>query len=128
MKIQNKLKNISENGCLLFCYAYVMGLKEKEVIEKYEDWVKLKLINPDCYVMDGDKLINYMGCCELFTKYKIKSGVSGKGLYIACYELNFKNHFVVMKNDNIIYNSLDNSVCVSKGKLNKNKCRYIVEV
>lgn len=123
MKIQNKLKNLYNGGCLLFCYAYLLGKSEIDVIKDYDILVLKGIITKDCYINNADLLFKYWGINDK----KIIKGKSKDGLNIARYSYTVFNHFVVCevkgKNYKIIYNSLEDSNCVNKGNITE--WRYI---
>jgi len=117
MQLQTKLKNIGDYGCLCFCYLYVMGIPLEKLIEHYEDLIQQGIIDNECFVKDG------FAFCKYFLKKDVKiifTSVDNKQYdkYISNFTYNGKNHFVVTdKDDKVLFNSLDHSVCVEKGKI-----------
>lgn len=115
--IQTKLKNIGDYGCLCFCYLYAIGIPPESLIEHYEDLIKQGIIDEECFVKDG------YAFCKYFLNKDVKiifTSVDNKQYdkYISNFTYNGKNHFVVTdKDDNVLFNSLDFSVCVNKGRI-----------
>lgn len=117
MNIQTKLKNIGDYGCLCFCYLYFIGVPPENLITHYEDLIDRNIIDEECFVKDG------YAFCKYFLGKDVKiifTSVDNKQYdkYISNFTYNGKNHFVVTdKDDNVLFNSLDFSVCVNKGKI-----------
>ena len=117
MNIQSKLKNIGDYGCLCFCYLYMIGVPPENLITSYEDLIAKNIIDNECFVKDGYSF------CRYFTGKTpeiIFTSVDNKQYdkYISNFTYNGKNHFVVTdRDDNVLFNSLDHSVCVAKGKI-----------
>lgn len=115
--IQTKLKNIGDYGCLCFCYLYMIGIPLESLIEHYEELIKQGIIDNECFVKDA------FAFCKYFLKKDVKiifTSVDNKQYdkYISNFTYNGKNHFVVTdKDDKVIFNSLDHSVCVEKGRI-----------
>lgn len=123
-KIQDIYKSLGEHGCLLLCY-----LKEASVdvnITKYfETLVELDIIDNDCYVLDGDRLLKFFGSDK-----RIIRGINPNGNTIVPFKYRNAEHFVVVKeradfNKEIVFNSLENSICVRLGEPNWDKARYL---
>lgn len=121
MKFQSKCEMIGNFGCLLLCYAYIVGKSEEWVFEYYERMVARKLIDKDCTVLDAEKLLYFM----TGENYRVtKTDKIPKGLYCCKYEYTDKksgyhNHWVVRSGNSIVYDSLDDSQCVKIGKVAK---------
>lgn len=115
--IQTKLKNIGDYGCLCFCYLYMIGIPPESLIEHYEDLIQQGIIDNECFVKDG------FAFCKYFLKRDVKiifTSVDNKQYdkYISNFTYNGKNHFVVTdKDDKVLFNSLDHSICVEKGRI-----------
>lgn len=123
MELQSICEKIGQNGCLILCDCYIAHINPLETISKFNELVDNKIVRAnDCYVLNHEKLIYFLSGHHL--KY-IKTNIAPKDcLYISNWIFENKNHFVVMKNNQIVYNPLDYSTCTSKGKQN-NDFRYI---
>lgn len=124
MKLQDRLQYLSSGGCLLFCYAYVLGIEETKVISSYESLVTLGIIEKDCYINSADRLFSFWG----FSKKHVAKNLQKDGLNIARFKYGNYNHFVVCdvhdKKYKIVYNTKDNSNCVEKGYIDEWRLIY----
>ncbi len=117
MCVQTKLKNIGDYGCLCFCYLYAIGVQPEELLKHYEDLIQQNIIDEECFVKDG------YAFCKYFLNKDVKiifTSVDNKQYdkYISNFTYNGKNHFVVTdRDDNVLFNSLEHSVCVEKGRI-----------
>ena len=119
-KIQDIYKALGEYGCLIFCYLYEANLKVT-IVKHFENLVELDIIDNECYVLDGDRLLKYFGSDK-----RIKRGINDTGNTIVPYQYMEKEHFVVVNsNREIVFNSLENSQCVRLGTPNWDKARYL---
>lgn len=120
MKIQDIYKSLGEYGCLIFCY-----LKEAEIdadiVEHFDELINLGIIDEDCFVNDGNKLIKYFG-----SNKKVVWGKNKNGNTIVPYKNGDYGHFVIVdENDEVIFNSLEKSKCVKFGKPAWERARYL---
>lgn len=118
MEIQNKLLTLGKNGCLLFCYAYVLDISIEKIINSFDTLVSLRIITDDCYVLDAMELFRFYG----INNKRVYKNVKHRGVNIAKYGYKGNTHFVVIFNnydneDIIIYNPFDGSECVKNGKI-----------
>lgn len=120
-KIQDIYKSLGDFGCLIFCYLYEAGIKV-DIAKHFEELVELDIIDNDCYVLDGNRLLKYFGSDK-----RIARGINYEGNTIVPYKYLNNEHFVIVdENKNIIFNSLENSQCVRLGEINLEKARYLV--
>lgn len=122
-KIQDIHKALGDFGCLIFCYLYEADIKI-DITKHFEKLVELNIIDNDCYVLDGNRLLKYFGSDK-----RIVRGINYEGNTIVPYKYMYLNneHFVIVDvNKNIIFNSLENSTCVRLGEPNWEKARYLV--
>lgn len=120
-KIQDIYLSLGKYGCLIFCYLYEANIKV-DISKYFAKLVELDIIDNDCYVLDGNRLLKYFG-----SEYRIKRGTNDTGNTIVPYKYLENEHFVIVDaNKNIIYNTLENSTCVRLGTPNWNKARYLV--
>lgn len=120
-KIQDIYKALGDYGCLIFCYLHEADIKV-DITKHFEKLVELDIIDNDCYVLDGNRLLKYFGSDK-----RIARGINYEGNTIVPYKYLNNEHFVIVdENKNIIFNSLENSQCVRLGSLNWDKARYLV--
>ena len=119
-KVQDIYKALGDYGCLIFCYLYEADIKI-DITKHFEKLVELDIIDNDCYVNDGNRLLKYFGSDK-----RIARGINYEGNTIVPYKYNKAKHFVIVDvNKNIIFNSLENSTCVRLGEPNWEKARYL---
>lgn len=122
MKIQNFCKSVGNGGCLAMCYikaalpdatptmifTALWTVAEKGIVDAADA----------CYVKDAVKLMNTINPSKRYsvTKQKISSLSQLDGKLAA---VNFKNgnfnHWVLVENNKIIFDSLEDSQCVKYG-------------
>lgn len=120
-KIQDIHKALGDYGCLIFCYLHEADIKV-DITKHFEKLVELDIIDNDCYVNDGNRLLKYFGSDK-----RIVRGINYEGNTIVPYKYLNNEHFVIVDvNKNIIFNSLENSTCVRLGELFLEKARYLV--
>jgi hypothetical protein len=120
MNIQDVYLSLGNYGCLIFCYLYEADIKNN-IVKCFEKLVELGIIDEDCFVLDGNRLLKFFG-----SEKRVVRGVNDKGNTIVPYKYNGNEHFVVVDvNKNIIFNSLENSQCVKYGEPNWEKARYL---
>lgn len=119
-KVQDIYKALGDYGCLIFCYMYEAGIKV-DIAKHFEKLVELDIIDNDCYVNDGNRLLKYFGSDK-----RIARGINYEGNTIIPYKYLNNEHFVIVdENKNIVFNSLENSTCVRLGELLFEKARYL---
>lgn len=116
--VQDTLLSLGEGGCLLLCYSKLADIELNNIIQDFDKLVLNDVISFDCYVKDADKLLSFYNKNGRVKKVNI-SDVKENQKYIASWEYNGNNHFVIMQNDKVIYNTLSFSKCVKYGKMNK---------
>lgn len=119
-KIQDIYKSLGDFGCLIFCYLYEANIKV-DITRHFRSLVDEDIIDNDCYVLDGNRLLKFLGSDK-----RIARGINYEGNTIVPYKYLNKEHFVVVDvNKNIVFNSLENSQCVRLGEPNWEKARYL---
>lgn len=118
MKLQDILKSLGDYGCLLLCYAELSGVSITDVIEAFDKLTLNGILGPDCFVKDADALMKYFNKPYTVSKVDV-SEVPEDSCYIAKFERNGFGHFVICKNDKVVYNTLEDSKCVKYGIMNK---------
>lgn len=120
-KVQDIHKALGGFGCLIFCYLYEAGIKV-DIARYFNELVELDIVDSDCYINDGNRLLKYFG-----SEKRIARGINENGNTIVPYRYSDKEHFVVVNSrQEIIFNSLENSQCVRLGEPNWEKARYLV--
>lgn len=120
-KVQDIHLSLGNWGCLIFCYLFEAGIKV-DLLKHFNELVELDIIDTDCYVKNGNRLLKYFG-----SEKRIARGVNENGNTIVPYLYSGKEHFVVVNNRReIIFNSLENSQCVRLGEPNWEKARYLI--
>ena len=124
-KIQDIYKSLGEYGCLLLCYLHEANI-DVNITKYFNELVELDIIDDDCYVLDGDRLLKFFGSDK-----RIVRGINENGNTIVPFKYGKNEHFVVVNervdsNKEIIFNSLENSTCVRLGEPVWDKARYLV--
>ena len=123
-KIQDIYKSLGEYGCLLLCYLHEANI-DVNITKYFNELVELDIIDDDCYVLDGDRLLKFFGSDK-----RIVRGINENGNTIVPFKYGKNEHFVVVNervdsNKEIIFNSLENSTCVRLGEPVWDKARYL---
>lgn len=116
--IQKKCSVLGKSGCLLFCYAYVGEIDELRIITSFNLLRKSKIIDDECYIKDAEKLFEFFRVPAKVRKAAPEE--APKNLpYVAYWKAaeTKEGHFVVMKNNNVIYDPNGTSINVAKGKV-----------
>jgi hypothetical protein len=120
MKIQDIYKSLGNYGCLIFCYLKAAEI-DADIVYHFNNLVDLEIIDKDCYVLDGNRLLKYFGSDK-----RIVRGFNTKGNTIVPYKYGNNEHFVIVNNkQEIVFNSLETSNCVAFGEMNIEKARYL---
>lgn len=119
---QTVIQEFNNNTCLFMCYIYCCGLIP-DTIEGWLDYyihaLKTGCINEEGFVLDAEKLIRLVsGRRVSVTKKAITDIKSIKEKCPVMYSMNGgkSGHFVVVENGEIIFNPLEVSQNVNKGK------------
>lgn len=115
--IQDKLKTLADNCCLALCYTELFGI--------HNDGDKLKIISEAVrqgYVEWSGTVVNPIGIARLcghkeIVDIKRETTYYGGDTVVARFIHNGYNHFVLVKHGQVIWNPLENSVCVNQGKI-----------
>ena len=123
-KIQDIYKTLGDYGCLLLCYLKEANI-DVNIIKYFNELVELDIIDNDCYVLDGDRLLKFFGSDK-----RIVRGINPNGNTIVPFKYRNAEHFVVVKeradfNKEIVFNSLENSICVRLGEPVWDKARFL---
>lgn len=122
MKIQDIYASIGNYGCLIFCYLHEACVKT-DIVKHFEELVELDIIDNDCFILDGNRLLKYFGSDK-----RVVRGFNPNGNTIVKFRTanSKEGHFVVInKNREIVFNSLENSNCVKNGFIDETSARYL---
>lgn len=134
MKLQSKMELLGRYGCLLMSYAYAAYMNEASKEEIDSGFLETavasiallclddeSIIGPECYVKDAQALLNKISPNS--KKYKVtkKDITSFKdlpltGFAVVRFDYNGNSHFVLAKDQAIVYDGLDDSKCRKLGK------------
>ena len=123
MKIQDIYTSIGNYGCLIFCYLHEANI-DVDIAKYFNKLVGLDIIDNDCYVLDGNRLLKFFG-----SELRVKRGFNPNGNTIVKFRTanSKEGHFVVInKNQEIVFNSLENSNCIKNGFIDESSARYLV--
>ena len=121
-KIQDIYKTLGDYGCLLLCYLNEANI-DVDITKYFNELVELDIIDNDCYVLDGNRLLKFFG-----SELRVKRGFNPNGNTIVKFRTVASNegHFVVVnENREIVFNSLENSNCVKNGFIDETSARYL---
>ena len=122
MKIQDIYASIGNYGCLLLTYLNEANIKV-DIARYFNNLVELGIINEDCFILDANRLLKYFG-----SELRVKRGFNPNGNTIVKFRTanSKEGHFVVInKNQEIVFNSLENSNCVKNGFIDESSARYL---
>ena len=119
-KIQDIYKSLGEYGCLLLCYLHEANI-DVNITKYFDTLLELDIIDNDCYVLDGDRLLKFFGSDK-----RVVIGTNENGNTIVPYKYGNAEHFVVVnERKEIVFNSLENSTCVRLGEPVWDKARFL---
>ena len=118
---QTVIKNFNDNTCLFICYLYCMGLEPDTLadwMDHYKTALQKKCIDEEGFVLDAEKLLLYLtGKKWSVTKKEINTIKDIKERTPVFYSIDGKSgHFVVVEDGEIVFNPLEVSNNVKKGK------------
>ena len=120
-KMQDIYKSLGAYGCLLLCYLHEANI-DVDITKYFNELVDLDIVDNDCYVLDGNRLLKFFGSDK-----RIARGINENGNTIVPYKYGNAEHFVVVnERKEIVFNSLENSTCVRLGEPNWDRSRYLV--
>ena len=112
---------IHKYGCLAMCYLYCMGISERCMIEILCDTLEydkpqLTGLDEDCTINDAVQFIYYVSGrkVNVFKENPLLKEI--KTPTPVRFTKDNNNHWVVVKNGKIAFNSLEWSNCVENGK------------
>lgn len=119
MEVTDNIKAIGKYGCLAMCYLYCVGIRDNtaEYVRIVSDCMNRGLLDEECTVLDAAKYLEYVTGKRYDVSKKQYDDISKiEGPYPVKYSYNGRSHWAVIENGKIVFNSLLNSQCVTKGK------------
>lgn len=116
--IQKKCLSLGKYGCLLFCYAFVGEIDELRIITSFNLLRKSNIIDDECFIKSADKLYEFFRVPASVRKATPEEAPRNLP-YVAYWKASEtkEGHFVVMKNNKVIYDPNGQSINVAKGKV-----------
>ncbi len=118
-EVSKNIDAIGKYGCLAMCYLYCVGIRDNalEYIRILSDCMDKGILDNECTVLDAQKFLRYVTGREFdVTKKQFDDLKKITEPYPVKYSYNGRSHWVVVEKGKIVFNSLINSQCVSKGK------------
>lgn len=118
---QSVIQKFNNNSCLFLCYLYAVGLEPDSIpdlLSYFSKAFEKKYIDDECYVKDAEGLIRALtGQKVRVQKVDVKDIKSIVNPAPVWYSIdNVTGHFVVVANGKIVFNPLEKSINVEKGK------------
>lgn len=120
-KIKNNICSIADNACLAITVLWMLGLdpENADVLETISDAINAGVLEKDCTVK-WVEYIQYLTGRKSTVDFKniksLKDVEKIKGRIAVRFDYNGKSHWVGVENGKVVFNSLLNSLCVTKGK------------
>ncbi len=119
-KIQDIYNSLGKYSCLLLCYLNEACV-DVNIAKYFNELVELDIIDNDCYVLDGNRLLKFFGSDK-----RVVRGINPNGNTIVPFKYRNAEHFVVVnERKEIVFNSLENSTCVRLGEPVWSKARFL---
>lgn len=115
-----RLKAIADFACLAMTYLWILGIEADNVplyLKTISESIDKGLLDEECTVLNAEKYLEaFSGKKWKVTKKEISSIEEIKKPTAVRFDYNGHSHWVGVENGKIAFNSLANSVCVSRGK------------
>lgn len=121
--VSKNIEAIGKFGCLAMCYLFCIGIDGdcSDYVRSVSNAMNEGLLDSECTVLDAEKFLEHFSGRKFHvTKKNYKDISEIKNPTPVRYSYNGKSHWVVVENGKIVFNSLANSLCVTKGKLDQN--------
>lgn len=114
--VQAQMKELFGNSCYAYCIAYMSGKSDIKDLTKavLEGWYK-GFIDDDGYVSQPHKFYNYCFGKELARDVEKPQYKSEPYDQIVCFEYNGGTHFVVMRDNRVVFDPSGDSKSVKYG-------------
>lgn len=121
LEIADNIKEIGKNACLAMCYIYCAGIdpdNEIEYIRIVNNAIKAGIISKDCTVKSAEQFLQWLtGRKTTVVKKSVFDYAHLKEPTPVRFKADgYSGHWVVVKDGKIVFNSLVNSINVTKGK------------
>ena len=114
--IQDTCEILGHTGCAAFSFLWALGIEPELLIKDFDILVSKKILGPDATVLDYSKLAKFYGENVLVVWKKPDEYIPGQ-MYLGRWTRPGFNHFVVMKDNKVVWNPMKYSKCVSEGQL-----------
>jgi len=114
--IQDTCEILGNTGCAAFSFLYAIGQEPELLIKDFDNLVDNKILAKDATIQDYSKLAKFYGENVSVTWKKPGEFIPGQ-MYLGRWTRPGYNHFVVMKDNKVVWNPLKYSKCVSEGQL-----------
>ena len=114
--IQDTCEILGSTGCAVFSFLYAIGQEPELLIKDFGTLVDNKILAKDATVLDYSKLAKFYGENVSVVWRKPGEFIPGQ-MYLGRWTRPGFNHFVVMKDNKVVWNPMKYSKCVSEGQL-----------
>ena len=116
-EVSGNIEAIGKYGCLAMCYLYCVGIRDNalDYIRILSDCMNKGILDKECTVTDARKFLRYVTGKEYDVTKEQFNDMKKVKCYPVRYTYNGQGHWVVVENGKIVFNSLINSTCVTKG-------------
>ena len=114
--IQDTCEILGNTGCAAFAFLYAIGQEPELLVKDFDNLVEKKILGSDATVLDYSRLAKFYGENVSVTWKSPDEYIPGQ-MYLGRWTRPGFNHFVVMKDDKVIFNPLKYSKCVECGTL-----------
>ncbi len=119
-RIAANIKAIASYGCLAMCYLYCIGIggTEYDCIGCVSDAMDAGLLDRECTVLDGAEFLNRFAGTGRFsvTKRPVRKLSEIREAAPVRFDWNGKSHWVVVERGKIVFDPIEDSICVRNGK------------
>ena len=117
-EVAKNIDAIGKYGCLAMCYLYCVGIRDNalEYIRILSDCMNKGILDNECTVLNAARFLEYVTGKRYEVTKEQFNDIKKVKCYPVRYVYNGRGHWVVVDNGKIVFNSLINSQCVTKGK------------
>lgn len=116
---QSKALAIGKYGCLAMCYLYCIGIdgSESDYIRYIADAMERGYLDGECTVLDANRLLFAFSGRKFNVEKKVCTNINKITEPTPVrYDYGTKQHWVVVANGEIVFNSITDSECVARGR------------
>lgn len=114
--IQDSCLTLGHTGCAAFSFLWALGIEPELLIKDFDKLVDQKILGTDATVLDYSRLAKFYGENVSVVWKKPDAYIPGQ-MYLGRWTRAGYNHFVVMKDNKVVWNPMKYSKCVSDGQL-----------